>query len=110
MEETRVREMIAEAAKIMDAALFRLIQESLVLDGEYCKQLDACLSNEKKLVDMTPAEKEEWLNYAFHNICRCYLIKTFTYNWLHKLYLKGENAYLDAYWKERLDHYFGEQI
>ena len=110
MEEKRIRETLEEIENIMDASLFRLIRESLILDDEYCKQLDLCLSNEKKLVNMAPAEKVDWLNYALHNTCRCYLIKTFTYYWLHKIWLAGKDAFLDFYWKDQLDRYFEAQV
>ena len=109
MEEKKVNETIEEIEKYMDASLFRLIRELLILDDNYCNQLDICLSNEKKLIEMAPEVRDSWLNYAFHNGCRCYLIKTFPYYWLHLLWQKGKDSFLDYYWKDRLKQYFGKQ-
>lgn len=123
MEEKQLYELVNNINNDTDEALYKVITKYLVNDDEYCKELDTCLTqvkdksgkiiphifpimNGKRFIDMSINERLDWFKYNYHNVGRGFIIKTFTYHWLHKMCLKSQKGFTDIGWQNSLNLYF----
>ena len=105
------RRLIDDVDENLSAPLLEIILKYFVQDDEYCEELDACLYGEKSenpLVALPIEERRERIKNHYYNASRGYVVKTFTYRWLYKLYQIGGNAFLDPERRKEMDYYFGE--
>ena len=66
--------------------------------------------NGERFVELSIEDKISWFKFNYYNTGRGYMIRTFTYHWLHKLWLKGKYGFTDAGWRNSLDLYFNDGI
>ena len=103
--------LICDIDANLSAPLLGIILRHLVQDDKYCEELGACLygkDSEHPLVALPIEERRERIKNTYYNASRGYVVKTFTYRWLYKLYQIGGNDFLDPERRKAMDYYFGE--
>ena len=60
----------------------------------------------KRLKSLSLPDRVDWVNANYYNTARGYIIRTFTYYWLYRLWLSGQNEFTDEGWQESLHLYF----
>jgi hypothetical protein len=126
MEEEQLCDLVANINKDIDESLYEIITKYLVNDDKYCEELDICLTrvkdkngkiiqhifpimNGKRFVNMSIDERLLWFKFNYHNSGRGFIIKTFTYYWLHNLCLKSQEGFIDMGWQNSLNLYFDDK-
>ena len=127
MGEREIWNLMENINKEIDDSLFNVITKYLVKDDKYCEELYTCLTrvkdkegnilphilpikDGKRFVELSIEDKISWFKFNYYNTGRGYMIRTFTYHWLHKLWLKGKYGFTDAGWRNSLDLYFNDGI
>ena len=103
------KRLIQDINSDMGESLRKIIVKYLLKDDKYCEELNRCLNGEKeRFIHLNLEERKDWINNNWCNAQRGYIVKTFTYYWLYKLCLQGEDYYLDSGWRNSLDSYFND--
>lgn len=124
MKTEEIELFMQKADKELSSSLCEFIVNYLVQDGNYCEELSICLHGKKNETDepvsqpvgknkrfseLTLPERQNWIVFNYRNASRGYIIKTFTYYWIYKMFLKKADSFIDEGRRQTFDAFFGKR-